>query len=156
VTAVKEALGLCRTVAAEAGVSLRVKTRPAAAAGLAQKIGRGWRVTLNVQGLTPEEILSAFFHELAHVDCYRRGVYPAFHLRRGARAFHRAVVLHGLQAERYVDALGRRLMAAWVPGGACRYKPGYRRASEVLTFKVLFVLPSYRALVKAGELGRAA
>ena len=64
---------------------------------------------------TENMMLSAFFHELAHIMCARSNVYPAYHGRYGIEKHIKASNTHGIQAELYVDKLGKELAKVYLP-----------------------------------------
>jgi hypothetical protein len=155
----RQELKFIRRVAAEHGtevVIVRWKGNTGAQIGAALR-GSKRVIKLNVLNRTPNEVIKSFFHELGHVYCMNHKIYPAFHGLKGWVPFMKASVLHGLQAERYVDELGRMIMAQYLPPQATgRIQKAYNNQEEVWTFKFNLVLPRYMELVKRGVFGRAA
>jgi hypothetical protein len=73
---------------------------------------------------TESRFISCAMHELQHILNKREGKYPAYHGRRGLKAASRAIILHGLQAERYTDLRARELCRSFFPW--VRYYSAYR------------------------------
>jgi len=108
------------------------------------------RIQLYVGGVNSDIIISVFFHELAHIMCARNSIYHAFH-NGTAKQRARAMVYHGLQAERYVDKVGHAMCKEWF-GTAIKWRKAYRNVNETYWFKFNQVLPSYMYLKMRGLL----
>jgi hypothetical protein len=143
----QKAIEMCRFVARLHGVPVRFY-RGVSSIGAG---GRAWNGHIEVwTGKEPPEgVVRNFFHELAHVLCTRTGKYPAFHGLHGETKCAWAVVYHGLQAERYVDALGRDLARMWLP--TFKWRRTYVKKSEVHWFKMNSALEAARYLINTGE-----
>jgi len=79
---------------------------------------------------TVQGLWSAVFHELAHILCFRMGVYKTYHhetLPRKKMAIY--VRRYGLRAERYVDRMGEGLMKVFFPN--MEYRHCYNTKSDV-------------------------
>lgn len=84
--------------------------------GMAYFYRSGDIIHVMVKNQKKRDILSTFFHELAHVYCWRNKIYYAYHrdrLEDSAKIIRTAV-----KAERYCDKLGCKLMKKYYP----RYK----------------------------------
>lgn len=92
-----------------------------------------------------DRIVSVLFHELGHIQCHRQRLYPAYHGYRGERQEARAVILHGLQAERYVDHLGEKMAKIYLSEDF-KFKRCYRSKKSVSSFKRHDVKAAKKAL----------
>jgi hypothetical protein len=145
------AIGFCRELADLYEVDLVIYDRkgagPMKQGGLASP--KNNRITMYVGGLNYHMIISIFFHELAHIECSRRGKYNSFHNGTPVQRA-RAMVFHGLQAERYVDRVGESMCREWL-GETIKWKRAYSNSGEDLWFKINQVLPHYYYLKRTGQ-----
>lgn len=59
---------------------------------------------------------SLLFHELAHIECYDKGIYYIFHHDTySGKKMYRYMKKMALKAERYVDKLGKKNMKIYLP-----------------------------------------
>ena len=62
-----------------------------------------------------EEPLETFFHELGHVRCYRKKIFPAYHRYKNKKYTRQAVLSTAFRAERYVDKWAEKECRSWFP-----------------------------------------
>jgi len=75
---------------------------------------RDWSLTVSTHGENMDRFVYEFFHEIAHLKCYREGKYYDYHdvgrhtpmTDRAARA----IIRTGLRAERHADSLACELI----------------------------------------------
>jgi len=156
-TSLRQELGFIRMVAQHYDVPVILSRKSTGQSAEVSPFKKDTPITLFIKDKTGEQIVKSFFHELAHVHCIRNDIYPAFHGRKGWTAFMKASVLHGLQAERYVDRLGKEMLKMWVPLSVIgRWEKAYNNMEAVMHYKFYLALPRYMALTKKGIFGRKA
>lgn len=153
----RAALTFIRLVAKEYKVPVRLSRKVTGQRAEINPFEKNTPITIFVRGNTGDQMVKSFFHELAHAHCIRNNIYPAFHGKKGWTKFMKASVLHGLQAERYVDRLGKEMLKMWVPIGTIgRWEKAYNNKEAVFHYKFYLALPRYMALVEKGVFGRKA
>jgi hypothetical protein len=87
--------------------------------------------------VTPQQIESDFIsvamHELQHIINTVNGSFPAYHGLRGVKKELRAIVLHGIQAEKFTDREARKLTKLFFPH--IKFYAGYSHPATVWLFK---------------------
>lgn len=94
----------------------------------------GRKILINRGIRSRDLIISTFFHELAHVICYRSKKFRAFHTFTGVKKgktkwetfckLKKAVLSTALRAELYVDRMGEELAREYFP--SAKYDRAYR------------------------------
>jgi hypothetical protein len=147
----QQAVEMCRQIAKDHGFKLRAFTRKSRIGAGGEADLRGDAVVLfNVGKLKPEDIVSTFFHEMAHILCKRNRKYASYHGVHGARRWARATIFHGLTAERYVDNLGRKLCKQYLP--TIKWEKSYQGINVWFWYKTEYVAHAYRYLNARGGL----
>lgn len=79
---------------------------------------------------TKEVFYSSLFHELAHIECYDRGLYERYHNDNGngpdTLEYMQKIAL---RAERFVDSLGEKNMSTFLP--KLQYRQAYKTKEEI-------------------------
>ena len=77
-----------------------------------------------------EKAWSLAFHELAHIVCYREGIYKKYHDDvLPPKKYAKYIRRYGLRAERHVDKMGEQFMAYYFP--KMKYMQAYRDERDI-------------------------
>ena len=101
------------------------------------------RVVLGTVGLTRDEFVTAFFHELGHFYCKYNNKFKIYHdikpIGKCSIRELKAWVNTSLRAERYADKIGKELMKFYYPG--IDYQSGYSDELAIIRYRANTHLP---------------
>lgn len=79
---------------------------------------------------TDSKLWSMVFHELAHVVCYREGLYKEYHHEnRSNKKYAIYIRRYGLRAERFVDKMAKKMMKKHFP--KMKFEDSYLTEHEI-------------------------
>ncbi len=100
-------------------------------------------IFLGYKDFEENELITAFFHELSHFYCMYEGKFAIFHdLKPVSECTTEELIIWvktGLRAERYVDKVGKRIMALYYPD--MEYESGYDNEYAGIIYKARIQLP---------------